>query len=119
MTLDDVTALFTRMRDLKTLGDATYDIDADCRWSYFFKGASRDRLTALAHLFDDEGYVVVGLLEPALDDADQETLFLRVDRVETHTIESLDLRNRQFEAFAKVAEISGYHGPQAAPVDLS
>lgn len=116
MSRDELEVLFARMRGLKLIGDATYDIDGECRWAYFFLDKSRERLTALAYLFEEQGYEVVGLLEPALDDADQDTLYLRIDRVEQHTVDSLDLRNRQFEAFAKVAGITGYHGMRAAAV---
>lgn len=64
-----------------------------------------------------DGYELVGLLEPGEDDDDQETIYLRVDRVERHTVDSLLGRNSELYAFAESHGLADYDGMDVGAID--
>ena len=86
ITEEAIRDLFERTRFLRDTGRAKWDIDDICRWSFFFVDTSREKLLRAADELAALGYEVVGMLEPTPDDDDQEAIFLRVDRVEKHSV---------------------------------
>src|SRR5262245_14141215 len=86
ITREMIEDLFERTRRLRSEGRVKWNIDDVCRWSFFFIDSSRERLIDAGQKLEGTGYEFVGLLEPNADDEDQETIFLRVDRVEKHTV---------------------------------
>lgn len=108
--------LFANTRKLTRDGRAKWDIDAVCRWSFFFVDVDRDRLIRAGEDLARGGYEFVGLLEPGEDD-DQETIYLRVDRVERHTVDSLLSRNSELYAFAESHGLANYDGMDVGAID--
>ncbi len=109
--------LFANLRQLKRDGQVAWDVDGVCRWSFFFIDEDRDRLVRAGEALARAGYEFVGLLEPDGADDDQATIFLRADRVERHTVDSLMARNADLYKFADAQGVTDYDGMDVGPVD--
>ena len=105
--------LFANVRE-KT----TWPIDGDMVWGYFFADTDRDKLERCARELEALGYRVVGVFSPDPDDDDQETMFLHVERVETHTVETLHRRNMELYELAEKLGLEAYDGMDVGPVPL-
>ena len=110
ITVEQLEGLFEAVRS-----NGSCDLDQPCLWSYFMTDSSRERLLAVAPELESLGYRVVGLLEPTPDDDDQDTIYLRFDRLERHTVQSLDRRNRELYAFAEKHRLVSYDGMEVGP----
>ena len=108
--------LFANTRKLRQEGRAKWDIDGVCRWSFFFVDADRERLVRAGEALERAGYELVGLLEPDEND-DQETIYLRVDCVERHTVDSLMSRNAELYSFAASHGLADYDGMDVGAID--
>lgn len=114
---EQIEELFQRTRKLHREGRASWDIDGTCRWSYFFVDSSRDKLTRLGKHLEGLAYEFVGFLEPSPEDKDQETIYLRVDRVEAQSVDTLLARNAEFYALARRFQVANYDGMDVGAVD--
>ena len=65
---------------------------------------------------ESKGYEFVGFLDPSPENDDQETVFLRIDKVEKHTVESLLARNDEFYALARQFTVRDYDGMDCGSV---
>ena len=117
LTLNQIHDFFDHTRQLKQQQRARYDIDQVCRWSYFLIDTDREKLTRAGRHLEQHGYEVVGFLEPTPDDDDQETLYLRFDKVEKHTPDSLFTRNAALRKLAADFDLVGYDGMDAGAVE--
>ena len=117
ITQEMIEGLFERMRRLHAEGRVSWDIDNVCRWSYFFVDSSRDQLIASGKFLEGKGYEIVGLLEPGPEDDDQETIYLRVDRTERHSVQTLLSRNEKLYALADLLGLQGYDGMNVGVVE--
>lgn len=70
---------------------------------------SRSKLEPLADHLQQLGYETRGYLEPD-SESDREVYFLRVDRVERHTVDSLAARNDEFYELASRFGVESYDG---------
>jgi hypothetical protein len=113
-TLDD---FFENTRKLIDEGRAPFDIDAKCKWSYFFVDTSKEKLTQIGRHLETEGYEIIGFLEPSPEDDDQETIYLRFDQIETHTAESLFELNHYFYCLAEKFDVRDYDGMDVGAID--
>ena len=112
-----IEGLFERMRRLRAGGRVPWNIDDVCRWSYFFVDSSRDQLIASGKFMKGRGYEIVGLLEPGPEDKDQEPIYLRVDRTEKHSVQTLLSRNEELYALADLLGLQGYDGMDVGAVE--
>jgi hypothetical protein len=87
-----------------------YDIDGPCLWSYFFTDVDRDKLLAAADKLEARGFHPIGFLEPPAQGDAQAIIFLRVDRIEAHSVDSLMALNGELDAFAKAEGLGSYDG---------
>ena len=117
ITPEQIHDFFDQTRQLKREGRAPFDIDQTCRWSYFVIGADREKLTQAGRHLEQHGYEVVGFLEPTPEDDDQETLYLRFDKIERHTPDSLLARNAELYKLAADFGLAGYDGMDVGAVD--
>jgi len=117
ITREQVEGLFEHTRQLRREGRVDWDIDGMCRWSYFFADSSEEKLVRLGEHLRPKGYQLVGLLKPGDDDENQDTIYLQVDRVEVHTVESLLVRNSEFYEAARQFQIRDYDGMDNGPID--
>jgi hypothetical protein len=117
ITIESLYEFFSNTRQLQTEGKTGFDIDDECRWSYFFIDRDKNKLTHLGRYLEANSYEVVGFLEPTPNDDDQETIYLRVDRVEAHSVESLHQRNSELDELANQFGITGYDGMDVGAAD--
>ena len=117
ITRETILDFFGHTRQLKRDGRTQYDIDQICRWSYFLIDADREKLTQAGRHLEQHGYEVVGFLEPTPEDDDQETIYLRFDKVEQHTPDSLIARNAELYKLAADFALVGYDGMDVGAVD--
>ncbi len=117
ITREMLEEFFQNTREFNQGGEAKFDIDSECRWSYFFADTSERKLTDLGSYLESEGYEPIGFIEPAPDDDDPDIIFLRVDKVETHTVDSLDKRNQAFYALAEKYDLVQYDGMDVSEID--
>lgn len=110
ITIEVLEEFFEETRNLYKARKAPFNIDAMCRWSFFFIGSDIHKLTDVGRYLESNGYEVIGFLEPGEEDDDQETIYLRADRVEVHTVESLHKRNLELYAIAEKFGIKDYDG---------
>jgi hypothetical protein len=109
--------MFQGARRDRRSGRANWDIDDVCRWSFFFVDGDRDKLIRAGLALEPAGYELVGLLEPSDGEEDQETIYVRLDRVEKHTVDSLLSRNDELYAFAERFGLTSYDGMDVGAVD--
>ena len=112
ITLHQLQKLFT---DLRT--ETTWDVDGEMLWGYFFLAPDPDKLMAAGGALAEQGYEIVGVFENDEDEGEEYSHVLHVERVETHTPESLHARNQELDAFATQYGLSAYDGMDVNPVD--
>jgi hypothetical protein len=89
-----------------------WDVDGELRWGYFFFDPDPVKLERLGETLVADGYDLV-----RLEQTDDETSFvLHVERIEAHTPQSLDARNREFERLAEQHGVADYDGMDVGPV---
>jgi hypothetical protein len=86
-------------------------------WGYFFTDSDRIALERAAKKLEAEGYRFVDVFQPEDDGKPLPYFFLHVEKVETHSVDSLYKRNTQLEAFAKQNGLDTYDGMDAGPVE--
>lgn len=108
---------FDNTRALRIQGKARFDVDEVCRWSYFFVDEDRAKLFRVADSLERGGYENVGLLDPSPNDDDHRKLFLRMDRVERHDVDTLYARVLEFYEVARRHEVAEFDGMDVGGVD--
>jgi Regulator of ribonuclease activity B len=84
----------------------------DLLWGYFFFDSTQEPLLAASEELERKGYTIV---RNELTD-DGSSYVLHVERVETHTPQSLYQRNADLEALAQAHGIDSYDGMDVGPV---
>jgi regulator of RNase E activity RraB len=81
-------------------------------YSYFFVDTDVDKLEKLGLELEKQGYDFLDIFELADEKTDEATgeYLLHIDKIETHTPESLAQRNVEFQTLANQHEISSYDG---------
>ena len=95
----------------------TWPIDGDMVWGYFFTDKDLAKLERAGQELESRGYRYVGILRPDVDDEDQETLYLHVERIETHTVDTLHQRNTELYELAASLGLETYDGMDVGPVE--
>ncbi len=108
--------------------ETDWNIDGPMLWGYFFTDQDPNLLKQLGEQLEQDGYRFVDIFAiesdeeddaPDADDEDEEDdeelYFLHVERVETHTVWSLELRNRNFDALAARFGVASYDGMDVGP----
>ena len=86
-------------------------------WGYFFFDTDRERLQNAGILLARRSYTVVGVRADERDeDGGPETHTLHVERVETHSIESLLAKNDELDAFARACGLLAYDGMEVGEI---
>jgi hypothetical protein len=107
ITLEMLQEMFANMRR-----DGDMNLDGDLLWGYFFTDLDPKKLEPVAARLDSLGFTVVDLYLSG----DSKTYFLHVERVETHSPDSLHTRNQEFYRIAEEFGIESYDGMDVGPV---
>ena len=89
-----------------------WNLDEEMLFSYYFVDKNVDKLEKLGLKLEADGYDFVDVFELGDEATDESTgeYLLHIDRVETHTPESLAQRNVEFQTLADEYEIATYDG---------
>ncbi len=89
-----------------------WDLSEEMLYSYYFVDKSVDNLEKLGLKLEADGYDFVDIFELGDEQTDESTgeYLLHIDKVETHTPESLATRNVEFQKLADEYEIATYDG---------
>ena len=89
-----------------------WNTDEDMLYSYYFVDKNVDELEKLGNQLEKQGYEFVDIFELGDEETGDSTgeYLLQVDKVETHTPESLAQRNVEFQKLAKENDIEIYDG---------
>ena len=94
-----------------------WDMSKDMHWGYFFTDPSRKKLDLVAKDLSRFGYRIVDVYLSEKEDRSAPDLWwLHVERIETHTVESLLKRNAELSEFAKSHKLGSYDGMDVGPV---
>jgi hypothetical protein len=108
ITLEQLKELFAGLR-----AQTSWNVDGEMLWGFYFTSKTASKLESVAETLSQGGYTVAGI---SPDEDNKETQVLRVERVETHTPESLFVRNQQLESLATEFELDTYDGMDVNPV---
>lgn len=89
-----------------------WDLTEDMLFSYYFVDKDVDKLEKLGLYLDGQGYDFIDVFELGDEDTGESTgeNLLHIDKVETHTPQSLAERNVEFAKLAEEYEIETYDG---------
>ena len=107
IALEMLEQMFANMR-----AKTPWKVDGPMLWGYFFFDPSESRLQPLAAHLGSAGYRLV-----ALEPTDEGDLFqLHVEKIETHSPESLFARNAELGELAERFGVESYDGMDVGPV---
>jgi hypothetical protein len=106
--------MFDRMRQ-----DAVFNVDGPLLWGYFFTADDKDLLERAAVALQRRGYRLVRIFHKGSLRDLSSIWILHVERIETHTVESLHRRNQEFYRFARQRKLSSYDGMDVGQVPKS
>ncbi len=94
-----------------------WDMSGDMLWGYFFTDSDKSALERAAPALEDMGYLVRSVYLSDKESADEPDLWwLHVEKVETHSVESLEETNLMLYEFAKKHDLDSYDGMDVGPV---
>ena len=105
---EDIRQLFEKMQK------AGWNMEQKLAWGYFFKHPNIKPLQELAHELEQQSYEVIDINQSYPD----EMYWLQLEKIEQHSIESLNQRNQQFYDLAKKRHIQKYDGMDVSPIEL-
>ena len=108
ITVKDVEQLFDKMRK------AGWNMEQELAWGYFFKHEEIEPLQKIADELEQQGYEIVDINQSYPD----EMYWLQMEKIEQHSIQSLNNRNQKFYQLAKKRHIHAYDGMDVSPVDF-
>jgi Regulator of ribonuclease activity B len=106
ITKADLEEMFSGMR-----AQAPWDVDADLLWGYFFTHKDPQRLNAVGQILVSMDYHFVDIRA----DEENPLHWLHVEKVETHSPDTLHRRNLQFYKLADEFGVN-YDGMDVGPV---
>jgi hypothetical protein len=93
-----------------------WDMSGEMLWGYFFTNQHRQPLELAAKALTKRGYRLVNIYLSDKDKpGDPDLWWLHVERVEHHSVDSLDRRNHELTTFAKNAGLKSYDGMDVGP----
>lgn len=102
--------------DLDTQGDM--DTKGPLLYGYFFTDPDGDKLYSASEELQKMGYKFINIFQPEVDEGDDPFYYLHVEKVETHSVDSLDKRNQEFYKFADKFNLESYDGFDVGHVDF-
>jgi hypothetical protein len=96
--------------------EGKWDMKGNMLWGYFFTDPDRNNLQVAAEKLKASGYRFVDIFQPEDDGKPLPYFFLHVERVETHSVDSLYKRNTELEQFARDNNLETYDGMDVGQV---
>lgn len=109
---EELEAMFEAIRE-----NTEWDLDGDLLWGYFFTHDDRTSLEIAAQALQEDGYQLVQIFEAEENGQGLGEFFLHVERIETHSVETLHKRNIVLTQFAEQHGLESYDGMDVGPVE--
>jgi Regulator of ribonuclease activity B len=104
--------MFSNMR-----ANPSWNVDGPLLWGYFFTAPKQAALEPVAKTLAARGYRLVGIYAgDKASPSDPDVWWLHVERVEKHTVDSLQARNGEFYGLARKFAGVRYDGMDVGPV---
>jgi hypothetical protein len=103
----DIKQLFEKMKK------AGWNMDQPLVWGYFFKDSHQENLKRLAHQLEQEDFVIIDINQSYPD----KLYWLQLEKIEQHSIITLNKRNQRFYQLAKDHHILKYDGMDVSPIN--
>ena len=88
-----------------------WDMSGDMLWGYFFTDSDKSALEQAAPILEEMGYSVKSIYLSDKESEDEPDLWwLHVEKVEAHSVDSLNATNLVFYEFAEKHGIDSYDG---------
>lgn len=110
ITKEQMVELFDDMKQ-----NAPWDLAKPLLWGYFFADADKAKLEQAAKLLKAKGYQVVGIYDSKQESETPALWWLHIEKVEKHTVDTLDARNQEFYKFAEEQQLESYDGMDVGP----
>jgi len=111
ITRPQLATMFANMR-----ADAPWNVDEPLTWGYFFTSADKGALEQMARSLSAQGYRFVDLhLGDKSDPSEPNVWWLHVEKIERHTVDSLNARNQEFYALSATQSGVRYDGMDVGP----
>ena len=107
ITTKEIEELFEKMRN------AGWNMEQELAWGYFFKHESIEPLQKIADELEQQGYEIVDINQSYPD----EMYWLQLEKIEQHSVHSLDKRNQKFYELARKRHINAYDGMDVSQLD--
>jgi len=109
---EQLQAMFAQMQQR-----SHWDLSKPLLWGYFFRSPTREPLEKAAPLLAAMGYRIIGVTPASGNAAPTREMYrLHVERIEVHSVDSLDARNHELYEFARANGIAIYDGMDVGPV---
>jgi len=96
---------------------AHWDMSRPMLWGYFFTHSTRAPLDKAGTALTKLGYRLVNVYKADKESANApDVWWLHVERIEVHTVATLDARNQEFYRFARQYGLDSYDGMDVGPV---
>lgn len=110
--LEQLDEMFTNIAE-----NTDWDISGNMLWGYFFTHSEPAKLEKAKEILLSKGYRFVEIYLSDKDEQDEPDKFwLHVEKVETHSPNSLDERNNELYIFANEFGLDSYDGMDIGPV---
>lgn len=94
-----------------------WDVSRPLLWGYFFTNPSREPLEKAANTLENRGYRFVDIHLGDKDvSTDPDVWWLHVEKIEVHSVDSLDRRNQEFYRLVESLGLDSYDGMDVGPV---
>jgi hypothetical protein len=105
--LSDLETMFDNMRS-----QTSWNVDGDLLWGYFFFDPSPTKLEILAQVLEKSQYNIANLYPSD----DETTHVLHMEKIETHSPQTLFARNDELQQLATQFSVASYDGMDVGPV---
>ncbi len=112
--LEGIEEIFTTARE-----EDGWNLDEPMLYSYYFVDADAEKLEKLGEHLEEQGYDFIDIFELGDEETEEPTgeYLLHIDKIETHTPQSLAERNVEFARLASEYEVATYDGWEFGLVD--
>ncbi len=108
---DSLETMFANIRE-----KSKWNMDRDMLWGYFFTDENPKALEKAAEQLKALGYTYVDLYQAEDDEEPLNYYWLHVEKVETHSVDTLHQRNMELYDFADKLKLKSYDGMDVGPV---
>ena len=112
ITLDSLKEMFQNIKK-----ETPWNMSGPMLWGYFFTHHEPNKLEQVAEELKKQGYKYVDIYLSDKDDPKEPDIYwLHVEKIETHSPETLDKRNDELYIFANKYGLDSYDGMDVGPV---